>query len=385
MDILEQLNQIALERDLPLADLQHELEEALGAAYQRFVGTKGDVIVRLDPSKGWTAKVEKEVVGVVTEPSAQISLVEARKRNPDAEYGDFIPMDVDPNRFGRIAAATAKQVLSQKLREAEKRRIEEVFTEREHDVVSGIVSRRDERFVYVLVNKVEAEMPRHEQVPTEPYRSNDRIKVYVLKVTDFKGRMRVTVSRTHPKLLERLFEVEVPEIASGVVEIVNVAREPGQRSKIAVKSNDERVDPVGACIGPRGVRVQGITEELYDEKIDVVPYKEDVKAFILEALSPAKVSRIDVTPITDENDRNRNHAYVVVPDMQLSLAIGKGGQNVRLAAKLTECKIDIRSETQAAAEKADRAAGREPTPPVRGERPERSDSRDGRPAPARRD
>ncbi|RYG78716.1 hypothetical protein EON77_09775, partial [bacterium] len=218
---------------------------------------------------------------------------------------------------------------------------------------------------------------RHEQVPTEPYRSNDRIKVYVLKVTDFKGRMRVTVSRTHPKLLERLFEVEVPEIASGVVEIVSVAREPGQRSKIAVKSNDERVDPVGACIGPRGVRVQGITEELYDEKIDVVPYKENVKDFILEALSPAKVSRIDVTPITDENDRNRNHAYVVVPDMQLSLAIGKGGQNVRLAAKLTECKIDIRSESQAAQEKADRAAGREPTPPVRAERPDRPD-RDSR-------
>ncbi len=374
MDILEQLNQIALERDLPLADLQHELEEALGAAYQRHVGTRGDVVVRLDPSKGWTAKVEKEVVGVVTEPSAQISLVEARKRNPDAGYGDFIAMDVDPNRFGRIAAATAKQVLSQKLREAERRRIEEVFTEREHDVVSGIVSRRDERFVYVLVNKVEAEMPRHEQVPTEPYRSNDRIKVFVLKVVDFKGRMRVTVSRTHPKLLERLFEVEVPEIASGVVEIVSVAREPGQRSKIAVRSTDERVDPVGACIGPRGVRVQGITEELYDEKIDVVPYKEDVKAFILEALSPAKVTRIDVTPIVDETERNRNHAYVVVPDMQLSLAIGKGGQNVRLAAKLTECKIDIRSESQAAQEKADRAAGREPTPPVRAERPPRPDA-----------
>lgn len=387
MDILEQLNQIAIERDLPLSELQHELEEALGAAYQRHVGTRGDVVVRLDPKQGWTAKVEKEVVGVVTEPSAQISLVEARKRKEDAEYGDFIPMDVDPNRFGRIAAATAKQVLSQKLREAEKRRIEEVFTEREHDVVSGIVSRRDERFVYVLVNKVEAEMPRHEQVPTEPYRSNDRLKVFVVKVADFKGRMKVTVSRTHPKLLERLFEVEVPEIAQGVVEIVSVAREPGQRSKIAVKSNDERVDPIGACIGPRGVRVQAITEELYDEKIDVVPFKENIKEFILEALSPAKVNSIVVKPIEDE--RNKYHAYVVVPDMQLSLAIGKGGQNVRLAAKLTECKIDIRSETQAAAEKADRAAGREPAPPTRPdgaprgertERPPRPDRNNDRPA-----
>ncbi|MER3495971.1 MAG: transcription termination factor NusA [Armatimonadota bacterium] len=207
-------------------------------------------------------------------------------------------------------------------------------------MVSGIVARKDERNVYVLVNKVEAEMPRHEQVPTEPYRSNDRLKVFVVKVSEFKGRLKVLVSRTHPDLLRKLFELEVPEIASGIVEIVSVAREPGQRAKIAVRSTDERVDPIGACIGPRGIRVQAITEELYEEKIDVVPYKENVKDFILEALSPAKVNSIVVTPVEDE--RARYHAYVVVPDMQLSLAIGKGGQNVRLAAKLTELGYQVK-------------------------------------------
>jgi N utilization substance protein A len=344
MDILQELNQIAQERDLPLAELQRELEEALAAAYRRYVGARGEVSVKLDPKKGWTVSVEKEVVGVVTDPSLQISLAEARRRKPDVEVGDFVEVDVDPNRFGRIAAQTAKQVLSQKLRDAETRRIHDVFSEKLDDVVTGQVSRKDGQNVYINVNKVEAELPKREQVPTEPYRLNDRLKVFVYKVDDSQRRLRVIVSRTHPKLLKRLFEIEVPEIASGVVVIKNVAREAGQRAKIAVYSTDERVDPIGACIGPRGVRVQAITEELYDEKIDVVLYKEDPKEFIIEALSPAKVNSIRL----NENEKS---AYVIVPDGQLSLAIGKGGQNVRLAAKLTEWKIDIRSESQAASEK----------------------------------
>ena len=187
-------------------------------------------------------------------------------------------------------------------------------------------------------------MPKREQVPTEPYRPNDRLKVYVYKVDDSQRKLRVIVSRTHPNLLRKLFELEVPEISNGVVIIKSVAREPGQRSKIAVYTTDERIDPIGSCIGPRGSRVQSIVDELYDEKIDVVPYSEDPKKFIIDALSPAKVNSIRI------NEAEKS-AYVVVPDNQLSLAIGKGGQNVRLAARLTEWKIDIRSESQAVADR----------------------------------
>jgi len=346
MDIMQQLNQIAVERDLPLEELQKELEDALAAAYKKFVGATGEVVVKLDPNpkQSLFASVQKEVVAVVTEPSYQISLAEARRRKTDAEIGDFIPTDVDPNRFGRIAAQTFKQVLSQKLREAETRRIHDVFNEKMGDVVTGTVSRRDGQSIYIQVNKVEAELPRREQVPTEPYRPNDRLKVYVYKVDDSQRRLRVIVSRTHPNLLRKLFELEVPEIENGIVVIKSVAREPGQRSKIAVYSTDERVDPIGACIGPRGARVQAIVDELYDEKIDVVPYSDDPKKFITDALSPAKVNSLKL------NEAEKS-AYVVVPDNQLSLAIGKGGQNVRLAARLSEWKIDIRSEAQAATEK----------------------------------
>lgn len=343
MDILQQLNQIAVERDIPLEDLLREIEEALAVAYKKFVGATGDVTVNIDPKKGWTAFLQKEVVGIVSEPSFQMTITEARKRKPDAEIGDFIETEVDPNRFGRIAAQTFKQVLSQKLREAETRQIHDVFHERMGDLVSGLVTRREGSSIYVQVDKVEAELPKREQVPTEPYRPNDRIRVYVLRVDDSTKRMRVIVSRTHPNLLRKLFEIEVPEISRGEVLIKSVAREPGQRSKIAVQSVDERIDAVGACVGPRGARVQAIVDELYDEKIDIVPYSDDSLTYITNALSPAKVNSIKL------NEEERS-AYVVVPDNQLSLAIGKGGQNVRLAARLTEWKIDIRSESQAASE-----------------------------------
>jgi transcription termination/antitermination protein NusA len=343
MDILAQLEQIAQEREISLSDLLEEIQESLAAAYKQFVGAKGEVSVKIDPLKGWTAFVEKEVVGQVIEPSFQIGIVEARKRKPDAEVGDFIATEVDPNRFGRIAASKFKQVLTQKLREAETRQIQDEFSDKMGELVSGVVTRRDGQSIYVLVGKVEAELPRREQVPTEPYRPNDRLKVYVLRVDDSQRRMRVIVSRTHPNLLRKLFELEVPEIEQGVVVIKSVAREPGQRSKLAVVSTDERIDAVGACVGQRGQRVQTIVEELYDEKIDIVPYSEDPTTYIINALSPAKVNTIKL----DENEKS---AYVVVPDTQLSLAIGKGGQNVRLAARLTEWKIDIRSEAQASAE-----------------------------------
>jgi N utilization substance protein A len=344
MDILQQLNQIAQERDLPLEELQRELEESLAVAYKRFINVPNDVPVTVTITlQPLSASVGKEVVAVVTEPRYQISVVDARKKNADAEIGDIIPMAVDPYTFGRIAAQTAKQVLQQKLRDAETRRINDVFHERIGEVVTGVVSRREGQSVYVQVNKVEAELPRREQVPTEPYRPNDRLKVYVYKVDDSQRRLRVIVSRTHPNLLRKLFELEVPEISQGVVVIKSVAREPGQRSKVAVYSTDERVDAIGSCIGQRGARVQAIVDELHDEKIDVVPFSENPRQFITDALSPAKVNSLKL----NENEKS---AYVIVPDNQLSLAIGKGGQNVRLAARLTEWKIDIRSESQAATE-----------------------------------
>ena len=344
MDILQQLNQIAIEPDIPLAQLPLELEDALAAAYKKYVGAAGEVSVKIDPTKGFDANVEKEVVGIVSEPSFQIGLAEARKRKADVQIGDFLPVKIDPNLFGRIAASTFKQVLSQKLREAETRRVHDVFNEKMGELVTGQVSRKEGSSVYIQVNRVEAELPRREQVPTEPYRANDQLKVYVYKVDDSRRQLRVIVSRTHPNLLRKLFELEVPEIASGVVVIKSVAREPGQRSKIAVYSTDERIDPIGACIGPRGARVQAIVDELNEEKIDVVPFSEDPRKYITDSLSPAKVNSIKV-------DEAEQSAFVVVPDNQLSLAIGKGGQNVRLAARLTDWRIDIRSETQAAAER----------------------------------
>lgn len=343
MDIIQQLNQIAQERDVPVDELIREIEEALAVAYKKYVGATGEVDVKLDPKTGWRAYIEKEVVGEVLEPSFQMSVTEARRRRPTAEIGDFIDVEVDPNRFGRIAAQTFKQVMTQKFREAEHRRIQDTFSEKLNDVVSGTVVRREDQTIFVQVNRVEAELPKWEQVPTEPYRPNDRLRVYVLRVENARRGFKVIVSRTHPNLLRRLFELEVPEIADGTVVLKSVAREPGQRSKIAVESTDERIDAIGACVGQRGTRVQAIVDELYDEKIDVVPYSDDPRAFIINALSPAKVNNIKL-------DEETKSAYVVVPDNQLSLAIGKGGQNVRLAARLTDWKIDIRSEQQAAEE-----------------------------------
>ncbi|MCE9558956.1 MAG: transcription termination factor NusA [Armatimonadetes bacterium] len=340
MDILQQLNQIATERDIPVSELVYELEQALAVSYRKSVGGVGECNAKIDVKKGWTMSIEKEVVGEVFDPSYQMSIVDARKRKEDIEIGDFISVDVDPNRFGRIAASTFKQVLQQKLREAETRRIHNTFSDIIGELTSGTVVRREEASVLIQIDKVEAELPKWEQVPTEPYRPNDRIKVYVLRVDDTRRGLKVIVSRTHPNLLRKLFELEVPEIEQGIVNICAVAREPGQRSKIAVMTTDERIDPIGACVGPRGARVQSIVDELYDEKVDIVPFSEDAKTFITNALSPAKVNSMRL----NEDEKS---AFVIVPDTQLSLAIGKGGQNVRLAARLTEWKIDIRSETQA--------------------------------------
>lgn len=328
-------------------ELLREIEESLAVAYKKFIGIPNDVDidvkVKIGGPKGMDASLSKEVVGTVTDDNYQMSLAVARKRKPDVEIGDFIEVPVDPDRFGRIAAQTFKQVLAQKMREAETRQIQDEFNEKMGDIVGGTVLRREGQSVYIQVGRVETELPKREQVPTEPYRQNDRLMVYVLRVDDSTKRMRVIVSRTHPNLLRKLFEFHVPEIADGTVVIKSVAREPGQRSKISVLSMDERVDAVGACVGPRGSRIQAIVDDLYDEKVDVVPFDESIRTYIENALSPAKVNNIKL------NEAEQS-AYCIVPDTQLSLAIGKGGQNVRLAARLTEWKIDIRSESQAAAE-----------------------------------
>jgi N utilization substance protein A len=347
MDILKQLQQIATEREIPIDELKHELEIALAVAYRKFKGAVGEVNVRLDSSVKSGAVVEKEIVGELLEPATQVGLDVALKKNPNAQIGDFMEFEIDPNTFGRIAAQTFKQVLQQKLREAELRRLHDQFSERVGDVVSGMISRREEASVLVQVGRHEVRLPKREQVPTDDYRPNERLRVYVLKIEESPRGFEVIVSRSHPNLLRKLLEMEVPEVAERLVEVKAIAREPGQRSKLAVISHDERVDAVGACVGQRGARIQILMDELRPEKIDVVPFSEDPETFIINALSPAKVNTIKL------NHEERS-AYVVVPDNQLSLAIGRGGQNVRLAARLTDWKIDIRSEEQAAADRAER-------------------------------
>ncbi|MFW5697508.1 MAG: transcription termination factor NusA [Fimbriimonadaceae bacterium] len=346
MDILGQLQQIAVERDLEVEDLKEELEEALTIAYKKNIGATADIEVKLDasdPKKRVRFVVMKEVVGEVIEPDYQIALGVARKTDPNVEVGDFVPREIPMDRFGRIAAQTFKQVLNQKVREAELRRIRDTFDEHMEDVMVGTVTRRDGPNVLLQIDRHEVKLPKREQVGTDDYRPNERILVYVLKAEEAGNRFEVVVSRTHPGLLRRAIEREVPEIHEGLVTIEAVAREPGQRSKIAVSSRDERIDAIGACVGQRGQRIQMLMEEVRPEKIDVVPFSSDPKEYITNALSPAKVNSIRL------NEEEKS-AYVVVPDSQLSLAIGRGGQNVRLAARLTEWKIDIRSESQAAEE-----------------------------------
>ncbi len=355
MDILKELREIATEREIPLEELKAELETALAVAYKKFKGSSGEAIVRLDPTKQSGAVVEKEVVGEVLDFATQIGLDAARRSNPDAQVGDFVPIEIDTNTFGRIAAQTFKQVLQQKLREAELRRVHDQFSDLIGEVVSGLVARREDSNVMIQVNRHEVQLPKREQVPTDDYRPNERIKVYVLKIEESYRGFNIVVSRSHPNLLRKLVELEVPEVAEGLVEIKSVAREPGQRSKVAVLSHDERIDAVGACVGQRGSRIQAIMDELRPEKVDVVPFSDDARSFIINALSPAKVNSLKL-------DAENKSAYVVVPDTQLSLAIGRGGQNVRLAARLTDWKIDIRSESQAAEEARDAKSHKSPAP-----------------------
>jgi len=269
----------------------------------------------------------------------EISIENAKKINPELEEDDVVEIEVTPRKFGRIAAQTAKQVVVQRLREAERGIIFNEFSNKEGEIVTGIVQRTERRNVIIDLGKTEAVLPQTEQIPGEEYKFNDRIKTYIIEVKKTTKGPQIMVSRTHPGIVKRLFELEVPEIYEGIVEIRSISREPGSRTKIAVFSKDDNVDPVGACVGQKGTRVQAIVDELRGEKIDIIKWSSNPQEYISSSLSPAKVVRVDI------NEEEKS-AKVTVPDFQLSLAIGKEGQNARLAAKLTGWKIDIKSESQ---------------------------------------
>lgn len=315
------------------------LEAAMLAGYKKNYVQSQNVQVVIDRAVG-TIKVftQKEVVedDAVFDPQIEISIIDAKKINPNLQLGDFVDVEVTPDDFGRITAITAKQVVTQRIREAEREIIYREYNEKINDIISGSIQKIDRGNVFVDIGKTEAILPISEQPPAERdnYKIHQVVKCFVREVKNGNKGTQIVLSRVHPGLVKCLFQREVPEIEQGIVEIMNVAREAGSRTKIAVYSSDPNVDPQGACIGPKGMRVQNIGDELGDEKIDIVKYSEDPVAYITEALSPAKV----ITTVINEEEKS---AQVVVPSTQLSLAIGKSGQNVRLAAKLTGWKIDI--------------------------------------------
>ena len=340
-DLLDALTALEKQKGISREVLTEAIEAALLTAYKRNFNQAQNVRVDLNLDQG-SMKVysRKDVVEEVEDERLQISIENAHVINPAYELGDIVEEEVTPRDFGRIAAQTAKQVVTQRVREAERGMIYEEYVDREDDIVNGIVERLDARNLYVGLGKVEAVLPSGEQIQTESYKPHDRIKVYITKVERTSRGPQVFVSRTHPGLLRRLFEMEVPEIYDGIVEIKTIAREAGDRSKISVHTNNSDVDPIGSCVGARGARVQSISNELNGEKIDIVEWSENPVEFVANALSPSKVLDVQVS----EDERSTT---VVVPDYQLSLAIGKRGQNARLAAKLTGWKIDIKSETDA--------------------------------------
>ena len=349
-EFIDALRQIEREKDIPFDVLVEALETALSTAYKKSFNITEDVNLRVEQGGKTPFKVFRKmtVVENVENEHAEVTLPDARSRyKPDAAVGDVVEEPLAPRdfeRIGRIAAQTAKQVVVQRIREAERDKIFDEYNDKVGEVITGTVSRREGSTILIALGKLEAVLPSKEQVPTEPYRFNDRIKVFVLEVRKTPKGPQVVVSRSHPSMIRRLFELEVPEIHDGIVSIKQVAREPGARSKIAVASRDDRVDAVGSCVGHRGARVQAVVNELYDEKIDIVRWSADNKQFITESLSPARVTSVQM-------DEASKSAFVVVPDNQLSLAIGKSGQNVRLAARLTAWRIDIRSDSQVAKQK----------------------------------
>ena len=341
-DFMDALDELEKDRGINKEIIIDTIEQALLTAYKKNFGSAQNVRVEVDREDGEVRVFSQRRVvdeSDLYDTFLEIELADARKIDPSYELGDIIENEVTPKDFGRIAAQTAKQVVVQRIREAEREIVYNEFIEKETEIVTGEIARATSKTVYVNVGKIEASMPESEQIPGEEYKAGQKIKVYILEVKKTNKGPQIVVSRSHPGLVKRLFEKQVEEIYQGIVQIKSVSREAGSRTKIAVQSIDERIDPIGACVGTKGSRVRAVVDELGGEKIDIINYSDDPAEFISAALSPSKVVRVDV------NEEEKT-ALVVVPDYQLSLAIGKSGQNARLAAKLTNWKIDIKSESQ---------------------------------------
>ncbi len=339
-EFIEAIDELEKEKHISKDILFEAIETALVSAYKKNYGTSQNVRVDIDRETGDIAVLMRlEVVEDVTDDMIEISLEEAQEIDPRYEIGDFIEFQVTPGDFGRIAAQTAKQVVVQRIREAERGMIFDDFITRQGEIITGLVQRKSGETLFVDVGRTEGILPANEQVRGEHYEVNQRIKAYIMDVKKTTKGPQVFLSRSHPGLVKRLFELEVPEIADGTVEIKGIAREAGSRTKIAVYTEFENVDPVGACVGTRGSRVQAIVDELHGEKIDIIPWSDIPEELISNVLSPAKVERVIIAD-------DEKVATAIVPDYQLSLAIGREGQNVRLAAKVSGWKIDIKSQSQ---------------------------------------
>ena len=345
--LFEAAEQLEREKGISKDVLVSSLCDALVAGYKKHIKDKDaeNVEAIMDEESGEIGVFRtKLVVENVENPDTQISLEDAKEIDDEVELEDEVKIEVTPEDFGRIAAQSAKQVITQRIREAERKLVLDEFMSKKGTLITGIIQRRDDRNVIVNIGKTDAVMPLKEQLPGEYYKPGNRIRVFVLNVKETTRLPQVIVSQAHSEIVRELFELEVPEIEDGIVEIKSIAREAGYRTKLAVWSNDPSVDSVGACIGPRGSRIQTIVGELKNEKIDIVRYSEDPVEYIVNALSPARILSVDILAA----EENKNEAFVIVPDDQLSLAIGREGQNVRLAHRLTGWKIDIKSESQAA-------------------------------------
>lgn len=340
-ELIEALEELEKERGIKKEVILESIETALVTAYKRNFESSENVKVTMDEKTGEThVYAEKEVVEVVENPNLQINLADAQKLSKKLAVGDIAEIEIVPKNFGRIAAQTAKQVIVQKIREESRNVLFEAFNDRKGEIVSGLVQKADGGVVVLDLGRLEGVMTVREQIPTEKYHVNDKLRAYVVDVErGAKGSPQVLVSRACPDFVRKLFELEIPEIYEGVIEIKSVSRDPGSRSKVAVYSPNENIDPVGSCVGQKGIRIQNIINELSGEKIDVIEWNPDPAIYISSALLPAQVMAVDV-------HEEEKFAQVIVPDDQLSLAIGKAGQNARLAAKLTTWKIDIKSESQ---------------------------------------
>ncbi|MDH4097347.1 MAG: transcription termination factor NusA [Nitrospira sp.] len=347
-ELISVIDEIGRQKGIDKARVIGAIESALQTAAKKRFGQAENIQVEIDPKTGEISVVSKKIiVDQVSNPKAEISLQEARQYDSEAEVGDEIGSLIEMNELGRIAAQTAKQVIFQKVREAEWEAVQKEYSTRQGDLVNGIILGMERRNYLVDLGKTEAILPIQEQIPRETYRRGDRVKAMLLEVRRTPKDVQVILTRSHPQFVAKLFELEVPEIMEKIIEIKSVVREPGDRTKIAVTSREKAVDPVGACVGIKGSRVQAVVRELRGEKIDIITWTQDPRVFIAEALNPATIEKVGI-------DEEKKSALVVAADSQLSLAIGKNGQNVRLAARLTGWKIDIISATEYEKEKVER-------------------------------